>query len=129
MKGVSMRHFISVWNRTSLIKRIVIGVVLGLLLGMLIPNVSVIGMLGDLFVGGLKAIAPLLVFALLATALLLQERVKLTNMSSFIGLYLIVTLAATLVVVMVKLLFLITFTLDGVSDRNLTATEGIAQVF
>ena len=64
-----MRHFISVWNRTSLIKRIVIGVVLGLLLGMLIPKVSVIGLLGDLFVGGLKAIAPLLVFALVANAL------------------------------------------------------------
>ncbi|HIZ67196.1 MAG TPA: serine/threonine transporter SstT [Candidatus Streptococcus faecavium] len=124
-----MRHFISVWNRTSLIKRIVIGVVLGLLLGMLIPKVSVIGLLGDLFVGGLKAIAPLLVFALVANALSQHERGKRTNMSTVIGLYLIGTLAAALVAVMVNYLFPLTLTLDGVSDSNLSAPEGIAQVF
>ena len=50
-----MQRFISTWNRTSLIKRIAIGVVIGALLGLLIPKITVIGLLGDMFVGGLKA--------------------------------------------------------------------------
>ena len=64
-----MKRFISTWNRTSLIKRIAIGVVVGAVLGLLVPKFTVIGLLGDMFVGGLKAIAPLLVFALVANAL------------------------------------------------------------
>ena len=52
-----MKRFISTWNRTSLIKRIAIGVVVGAVLGLLIPKFTVIGLLGDMFVGGLKAIA------------------------------------------------------------------------
>ena len=64
-----MKRFISAWNRTSLIKRIAIGVVIGAILGLLIPKITVIGLLGDMFVGGLKAIAPLLVSALVANAL------------------------------------------------------------
>ena len=64
-----MKRFISTWNRTSLIKRIAIGVVIGAVLGLLVPKFTVIGLLGDMFVGGLKAIAPLLVFALVANAL------------------------------------------------------------
>ncbi len=54
-----MKRFISTWNRTSLIKRIAIGVVVGAVLGLLVPKFTVIGLLGDMFVGGLKAIAPL----------------------------------------------------------------------
>ena len=53
-----MKRFISTWNRTSLIKRIAIGVVVGAVLGLLVPKFTVIGLLGDMFVGGLKAIAP-----------------------------------------------------------------------
>ena len=69
-----MKRFISTWNRTSLIKRIAIGVVIGAVLGLLVPKFTVIGLLGDMFVGGLKAIAPLLVFALVANALLKREK-------------------------------------------------------
>ena len=42
-----MKRFISAWNRTSLIKRIAIGVVIGAILGLLIPKITVIGLLGD----------------------------------------------------------------------------------
>jgi len=47
-----MKRFISTWNRTSLIKRIAIGVVIGAVLGLLVPKFTVIGLLGDMFVGG-----------------------------------------------------------------------------
>ena len=46
------------WNEISLVKRIVLGLIVGAILGVVIPSVSVIAMLGSLFVGALKALAP-----------------------------------------------------------------------
>ncbi|WP_270309807.1 serine/threonine transporter SstT [Streptococcus infantarius] len=124
-----MKRFINVWNRTSLIKRIIIGVILGFILGMTLPNVSAIGILGDLFVGGLKAVAPLLVFVLVASALSQNEKGQKTNMSTIIGLYLVGTLAAALVAVVVNYFFPITLTLDTATQPKLSSPEGVGQVF
>ena len=124
-----MKRFISVWNRTSLIKRIIIGVILGFILGMTVPKLSGIGILGDLFVGGLKAVAPLLVFVLVASALSQNEKGQKTNMSTIIGLYLVGTLAAALVAVVVNYLFPITLTLDTATQPKLSSPEGVGEVF
>lgn len=124
-----MRHFIGVWNRTSLIKRIIIGVILGLILGVAFPKLSGIGILGDLFVGGLKAVAPLLVFVLVANALSQHEKGQKTNMSTVVGLYLVGTLAAALVAVLVNHIFPLKLTLDNVAESDLSAPEGVAEVF
>lgn len=124
-----MKRFINVWNRTSLIKRIIIGVILGFILGMTLPKVSAIGILGDLFVGGLKAVAPLLVFVLVASALSQNEKGQKTNMSTIIGFYLVGTLAAALVAVVVNYFFPITLTLDTATQPKLSSPEGVGQVF
>lgn len=124
-----MKRFINVWNRTSLIKRIILGVILGFILGMTLPKVSAIGILGDLFVGGLKAVAPLLVFVLVASALSQNEKGQKTNMSTIIGLYLVGTLAAALVAVVVNYFFPITLTLDTATQPKLSSPEGVGQVF
>ena len=120
-----MKRFINVWNRTSLIKRIIIGVILGFILGMTLPKVSAIGILGDLFVGGLKAVAPLLVFVLVASALSQNEKGQKTNMSTIIGLYLV----GTLVAVVVNYFFPITLTLNTATQPKLSSPEGVGQVF
>ena len=124
-----MKRFINVGNRTSLIKRIIIGVILGFILGMTLPKVSAIGILGDLFVGGLKAVAPLLVFVLVASALSQNEKGQKTNMSTIIGLYLVGTLAAALVAVVVNYFFPITLTLDTATQPKLSSPGGVGQVF
>lgn len=124
-----MKRFINVLNRTSLIKRIIIGVILGFILGMTLPKVSAIGILGDLFVGGLKAVAPLLVFVLVASALSQNEKGQKTNMSTIIGLYLVGTLAAALVAVVVNYFFPITLTLDTATQPKLSSPGGVGQVF
>lgn len=124
-----MKRFINVWNRTSLIKRIIIGVILGFILGMTLPKISAIGILGDLFVGGLKAVAPLLVFVLVASALSQNEKGQKTNMSTIIGLYLVGTLAAALVAVVVNYFFPITLTLNTATQPKLSSPEGVGQVF
>ena len=57
------------WTDTSLILRIIAGLILGVALGITVPSAVGISMLGDLFVGALKAIAPLLVFFLVMHSL------------------------------------------------------------
>ena len=54
-----MKNVIAKWNSISLVLRILCGLIIGILLGLAIPQVTVIAILGDLFVGALKAIAPL----------------------------------------------------------------------
>ena len=95
---------------------------------MTVPKLSGIGILGDLFVGGLKAVAPLLVFVLVTSALSQMKGTK-TNMSTIIGLYLVGTLAAALVAVVVNYLFPITLTLDTATQPKLSSPEGVGQVF
>lgn len=57
------------YNSMSLILRIVIGMGIGIVLALLVPGAAWIAVFGDLFVGALKAIAPVLVFVLVAGAL------------------------------------------------------------
>ena len=52
------------WNKISLVKRIIAGMVIGAILGVAVPSAGPIGILGDLFVSALKAVAPILVFFL-----------------------------------------------------------------
>ena len=57
------------WTGFSLVGRIVVGLVIGVVLALLVPQASGIAILGDVFVGALKAIAPLLVFFLVTSSL------------------------------------------------------------
>ena len=124
-----MKRFISTWNRTSLIKRIAIGVVIGAVLGLLVPKFTVIGLLGDMFVGGLKAIAPLLVFALVANALSQTREGQQSNMKTVIVLYLFGTFAAALTAVISHYIFPISLKLGEAAATKATAPQGVGEVF
>ena len=124
-----MKRFISTWNRTSLIKRIAIGVVVGAVLGLLVPKFTVIGLLGDMFVGGLKAIAPLLVFALVANALSQTREGQQSNMKTVIVLYLFGTFAAALPAVISHYIFPISLKLGAAAATKATAPQGVGEVF
>ncbi len=124
-----MKRLISTWNRTSLIKRIAIGVVVGAVLGLLVPKFTVIGLLGDMFVGGLKAIAPLLVFALVANALSQTREGQQSNMKTVIVLYLFGTFAAALTAVISHYIFPISLKLGAAAATKATAPQGVGEVF
>jgi len=124
-----MKRFISTWNRTSLIKRIAIGVVIGAVLGLLVPKFTVIGLLGDMFVGGLKAIAPLLVFALVANALSQTREGQQSNMKTVIVLYLFGTFAAALTAVISHYIFPISLKLGAAAATKATVPQGVGEVF
>ena len=123
-----MTRIINAWNKSSLIKRILIGMLLGTLLGLLFPNMPGIGLLGDLFVGGLKAIAPILVFFLVANAISQHRKGKTTNIKTVILLYLLGTFAAALVAVFMSFLFPIQINLETATTTEATSPDGIGQV-
>lgn len=122
-----MKKIIRAWNKASLIKRILIGMLLGASLGLLFPNLSGLGILGDLFVGGLKAIAPVLVFTLVANALSQHQKGQDTNMKTVIFLYLLGTFAAALIAVLASFLFPVQITLSSASTE-IAPPDGIGQV-
>ena len=122
-----MKQVLNFWNQLSLINRIVIGMIIGILLGIFVPQAAAVGTIGTVFVSALKAIAPLLVFFIVLSALAQHKEGHETNMKSIVILYLFGTFAAALVGVLVSFAFPITLTLtDTVSE--IKAPEGIASV-
>ena len=122
-----LHRIILTWKKTNLIKRISLGIICGALLAVLFPQASAIGLLGEIFVGGLKAIAPLLVFALVANALSQQKKGEKSNMKTVIMLYLLGTFAAALVAVLIGFVFPLEIDLAD-AKQSLSPPDGIGQV-
>ena len=96
-------NIIKKWNSTSLILRIFIGLVIGAILGLAAPGLSWISVLGTLFVGALKAVAPILVFVLVSSSLANAKggAGSAAKFRRVIFLYLFSTLCAAVVAVIV----------------------------
>ncbi|WNO79231.1 serine/threonine transporter SstT [Streptococcus suis] len=124
-----MNKIISVWKKMNLIRKIGIGVVLGVLLGLIAPKIMVIALFGSLFVGALKAIAPLLVLTLVAHALSQAPAGQKSNMRTVICLYLFGTFAAAFIAVGASYLFPIKLVLSTTTTTDITPPQGIAEVF
>ena len=107
------------WNSLSLIVRICIGLVIGAVLGLTLPGWTWISVLGTLFVGALKAVAPILVFVLVASSLANAKGGNASRFRTVIFLYLFSTLCAAVVAVLVNFIHPVTISLTG-----LNAAEG-----
>jgi len=121
-----MKQLVKKWNDLSLIIRILIGLVLGTILGVMAPGLSVISVLGDVFVGALKAIAPVLVFILVMSSLANAKGGVGKRFSRVIGLYLLSTCLAAFVAVIGCFLFPVTIQLTDAVDN--AAPTGIWEV-
>ncbi|ORX76337.1 Na+/serine symporter [Anaeromyces robustus] len=98
-------NIIKKYNSISLIWRIICGLIIGAVLGLLFKNLDVISLLGSIFVGALKAVAPVLVFVLVISALA-QANDKLDRRFVLvIVLYLLSTLLASVVAVVGSYIF------------------------
>jgi serine/threonine transporter len=116
------------WNKISLVQRIIIGLIIGILLAILIPEQTrFVTIFGSLFVGALRAIAPLLVFFLVMSAIAQHKSGQETNMKSIIILYLVGTVISGLVAVAGSFLFPVTVTL-GDSVSNIKPPQGLVEV-
>ena len=121
-----MKAIINKWNSIPLILRIVVGLILGVILGVAAPQAAVIGILGDVFVGALKAIAPILVFVLIISALANAGSKIGSRFRMVIFLYMLTTLLASVLAVVASYLFPVTLKLtEAVSNE---APSGIGEV-
>ena len=122
-----MKSLFAKWNSVSLIKRIIAGLILGVLLAFVVPQAQAIGLLGDLFVGALKAIAPILIFFLVIGSLCRAKAGESGSMKVIILLYLGGTFLASVISVIASFLFPLSITLADAATDN-TPPDGILQV-
>lgn len=105
MSNLSSRLF-SAYQRVSLVAQILVGLVAGCVLAWLFPEAAKsVGLLGDLFVAGLKAVAPILVFVLVTASLANHKRGQPTHIRPILVLYALGTLSAAVVAVIASTLF------------------------
>ncbi len=123
-----MKKLYEQWTSISLVKRIVVGLIIGAVLGLAAPQASGLVILGDVFVGALKGIAPLLVFFLIISSLCHAGKSHGGVIKTVIILYMFSTFLAALIAVFASRLFPVTLTLT-VEAADLSAPQGIVEVF
>ena len=116
-------HIIKRYTQISLMLRIFIGLVIGASLGLLVPSWTAIGILGVMFVGALKGIAPVLVAVLVTSAIAKAGKGHGSRYAVLIGLYMLSTLIAALCAVVGSFLFPVTLQLGG-ETSGMDVTEG-----
>ena len=122
------KNLFKAWNQISLVKQIIIGLLIGIVLAVAFPTqLSGITIFGSLFVGALKAVAPVLVFFLVMSAISQHKAGQKTNMKTIIGLYLLGTLLAALAAVIASFIFKLNLVLPE-STSEITPPGGITEV-
>ncbi|WNH54329.1 serine/threonine transporter SstT [Stenotrophomonas oahuensis] len=115
-------------RRTSLVTRIVIGLLLGIVIGVAHPPTALaLGLLGEVFISALKAVAPVLVLVLVVASIA-GHRGGGTHMRPVLMLYLLATVAASLVGVAASFLFPTTLVLKAAGTAAQAAPSGIGSV-
>ena len=121
-----MNKYIKKWTESSLILKIIGGLIIGSVLGILVPQYKLIGLPGELFVTALKAIAPILVFILVASALSRASEGIGSRFKTVIVLYLFSTFLSAMVAVTGSYLFPVSMHLTNASD--VAAPGGLGEV-
>lgn len=123
-----MKKILKKYVETNLIIRIVIGLVIGALIGLFLPSWAALGFLGDIFVGALKAIAPVLVFVLVICSLANAGKGIGKRFRTVIILYMVSTFLAAIVAVIVSRAFPTTLMLTNAYESEGEVVQGIGEV-
>lgn len=129
-RGITKRYM-----DCNLILQIIIGIVLGAVLGfiansgnqMALSIANSMSILGSLFVGALKSVAPILVFILVSSSIIVKEFGNANGLKKIIMLYLIGTFLASLSAVIASFLFPTTLVLQT-NNAELLAPQSIIVV-
>lgn len=111
----------------SLLKRIAIGILLGIICGIFLPHLTFITIFGSLFVGALKAIAPILVFVLILASISQHDSENKSYLKPVITLYLAATLCASVVAVFASFIFPVKIALQHITSQQ-AAPQSINEV-
>lgn len=129
LPGKASQGLLARWTQTSLVLRIVIGLIAGTLLALLAPSAAMaVGLLGTVFVSALKAVAPILVLVLVAASIANHRQGQKTHIRPILVLYLVGTLAAAMVAVAASFMFPVTLHLGVAGAGDLSPPGGIGEV-
>lgn len=122
-----MKKFFGFYTKTPLILRIAIGLVIGICLGLWVPEAGFVTVFGDIFVGALKAIAPILVFVLVVASLASAGKGIGNRFKSVIFFYMLSTFLAAVIAVVLSFIFRTKIPLAQAVEQ--TAPTGLGEVF
>ncbi|WP_251440816.1 serine/threonine transporter SstT [Veillonella intestinalis] len=123
-----MKQILQIFNRVPLIYQIMVGLVIGICISLINPDIGKdLSLLGIIFVGALKGIAPLLVFFLVIAAVCRHKAGQSSGMKQIISMYVIGMFLSALIAVFASYLFPATLHLTAVT-QDTKAPEGIAEV-
>jgi serine/threonine transporter len=123
-----MERLVSRYKEGNLIVLILMGMVLGVVIALISPAAAMaVSILGKLFVGALKAVAPVLVLILVSTAIATKEVGSQTNIKPIIMMYAIGTFLAALASVIVSFSFPVSLVLVN-PEAALTPPQSIVGV-
>lgn len=123
-----MKKLIQKWNSINLILRIVGGIFVGVILALSFPKLSWISIFGTLFVGALKAIAPILVFVLVISSIAQANGRFGRKFATVILLYMISTLVSSIIGTIGSFIFPVTLTFTQAKVTQ-SAPNKIGDVF
>lgn len=124
-----LKSIFQAWQQTNLMLRILTGIIIGSVLALTMPGYSGISMLGDLFVGALKGIAPILVAVLVASSVATARSGLGSRFRLVITLYMSTTLLAAVAAVLGSFIFPTTIVLADVQGASDAAPGALADVF
>ncbi len=125
----SNNGIIAKYANGNLVLQILVGIILGVVVAMVSKDLAMsFSILGTLFVGALKAIAPVLVFVLVATAIATKEVGVQTGMKPIVVLYLIGTFLAALIAVLASYIFPVELVLIEASQKALNPPDSVIDV-
>lgn len=124
-----IKTIVRVWGNTNLMLRIFCAIIIGSVLALTCPGLSGISILGTLFVGALKAIAPVLVAVLVMASVAKARQGLGERFRVVIILYMASTLLAAIVAVFASQLFPLQLALAGVSGAENAAPGELGDVF
>lgn len=122
-----MKNIFGYYSKSPLILRIAIGLLIGILLGLWVPQAGFITVFGDIFVGSLKAIAPILVLVLVISSLSSASAGIGKRFRTVIFFYILSTFLAAIVAVIGSYLTRVSIPLTAAAQQ--TAPTGLGEVF
>ena len=117
------------WQSSNLMIRILTGVILGAILALTFPQIDSITFLGTLFVGALKAIAPILVFILVTSSISKAQEGLGKKFRKIVALYIISTFIAAVIAVFAGRIFPVSIVLSDIAGADNAAPGALGEVF
>ena len=123
----TLKAAVAKYNGISLILRILVGLAVGVVLALVAPGAGWVAEFGNLFVGALKGIAPVLVFVIVASALAQGSSRLDRRFGTVIWLYMLTTFLAAAIAVMTSFLFPVTVVLADAAQSDVVP-QGLGEV-